>query len=299
MYFPVHKFLFFSLLTIRFATQSATAEQPKGLLFVGQSEFGWQVQLRDPVTKKLKQLTRSLGDKRTPCYSSALDVVLFKTSDGRIWAVSSNGEEKLAINVAGCADFVLFEGQQTVFVTKMVTGNSQRQLIWKGTGQFPITNLERFYASDTGSLRQIRAGHEQQLLLTHIALPTPERVGILSLTTPPVLTYLSAQGEEAAYPSYHSFEQSIVSKRVSSSNYDLFVCKDLKNDPVPLVVSENYSEFASTSDGNVTYFERISLSGEWSVAMVDAKTKIVEPIKVPMQAKEPFIAAMSSTWFAK
>lgn len=299
MYFSIHKFLLFSLVALLVATQSAEAEQLKGLLFVGQSEFGWQVQLRDSVTTEVKQLTRSLGDKRTPWYSPSLDAVLFKTSDGRVWAVSSNGEEKLIIDVAGCADFVLFEGQQTVYVTKMVTGNSQRQLIWKGTGEFPITNLERFYSSDTGSLRQIRAGHEQQLLLTHIALPTPERVGILSLTTPPVLTYISEQGEEAAYPSFHSLEQTIISKRISPTNYDLFICKDLRNTPVPLVESEDFSEFASTTEGEVTYFERISLSGKWSVAKVDAKTKIVEPMKLPMQAKEPAIAAMSSTWFAK
>ena len=97
----------------------ATALHAENMLYVGLTDTGWQVFQCDLATMEQKQLTKSVGDKRTPVYSSEFAAVVYKGPKGRIWSVDTAGKESLLVDIVGCGDFTL-DGKD-VYFTRLVT----------------------------------------------------------------------------------------------------------------------------------------------------------------------------------
>lgn len=274
------------------AVISLSAIQAEDLLYVGLTDTGWQVFERSLETQKTTQLTKSLGDKRTPVYSSELAGIVYKGPRGRIWKVTDKGEESLLVDLEGCGDFSV-DGSD-IYFTRLVTGNPQRQQLWKAEGDYPTSKMQLVHRPETGSLRQVqsRAG---RFIATHIWKPGEESVVVIDPAQSPIMQSISPQGEISAYPQWINDREVIYSQRDNEYNYDLYLATDnkgnLSDKPTikQLTDTADYSEYSAVLNAAAdTYFiERLGKDGKWSLATINQETGETKPIKTSHQAKEP------------
>lgn len=270
----------------------STLSQAESLLYVGLTDTGWQVFQRSLESKKDQQLTKSVGDKRTPVYSSELSAVVYKGPKGRIWSVNDKGEENLLVDIESCGDFTLDGGD--IYFTRLVTGNPQRQQLWKAGGEYPTQEMELIFRPEQGSLRQIqfRAG---RFLATHIWTVGQEQVVIIDLSPEPSMRPLTPQKTIASYPRWVSDIQVVISQSDDQGNYDLHLVDvqsgNNHSESVfkPLTKTNNYSEFAVaiSADGETYYSERLNEKGQWSIVNLNPVTGESTELNLERQAKEP------------
>ena len=276
------------------------------LLYTGLTRTGWQIHALNLSTGQTTQLTKSPGDKRTPLYSKSKDQILYRGPRGRILALNRQGEETVEVNLTGCGDFSLQksdtdETTETILVTRLVTGNPQRQQIWKAT---PPDHLDRVARAPEGSFRQIQT-QDSRLFATHIWRSGEERVVELikqGADAAPDLVYWTSSQQIAAYPRWLGEDLGIISSlKVSSNNYDLHLISKAETASSPLVSSEEFSEFGSTyhQQEQRIYYERVDKSGVWSLASVPIRTtesRAPTSITLPHPAKEPAIVTLPANW---
>ncbi len=269
------------------------AAQAQELLYVGLTDTGWQIFKRSLKTAEEEQLTKSFGDKRTPVYSKDLSGVVFKGPRGKIWKVDEKGQESLLVDLEGCGDFTL--AGKEIYFTRLVTGNPQRQQLWKAVGDYPTKEMKLVFRPETGSLRQIqhRGG---KFLATHIWRTGEERVVLIDPSkSGKALQAITEAGRICSYPKWVDDRKILVSKRVDDHSYDFFLIDLLSpNTSKRLCDTPKFSEFSATSDqqGNHYYFERTDWQRQWSIARMaigagDGKMGEVTPVKLPRAAKEP------------
>ena len=265
------------------------------MLYVGLTDTGWQVFQRSLETQQETQLTKSLGDKRTPIYSTELTEVVYKGPKGRIWSVDTTGKENLLVDIEGCGDFTM-DGKD-VYFTRLVTDNPQRQQLWKAVGEErPFKEMELVYRPEQGSLRQLqfRAG---KFLATHIWKVGEEQVVLIDPSKEPEMQALTPVKVIASYPRWVNDSEVVYSRSDSAGNYDLELISIPANlngvqpVPSPLLTSSDYSEFACSVNTGMDkyYYERLDENGTWSIASMDRQSGVVTALPLNQQAKEPFI----------
>ena len=278
-------------LTAFLTTSSLHAEE---MLYVGLTDTGWQVFQCDLATMKQKQLTKSVGDKRTPIYSSELAAVVYKGPKGRIWSVDTAGKETLLVDIAGCGDFTI-DGQ-TVYFTRLVTDNPQRQQLWKAVGERPFKEMELIYRPEQGSLRQLQF-RNGKFLATHIWKVGEEQVVLIDPSQKPEMRALTPTEVIASYPRWVNDTTAVYSRSDDTGNYDLesmtipSAASGKQAVAVTLLASNDYSEFAcSVNIGeDKYYYERLDAEGTWSIASMNQEGGEVTPLSLKQQAKEPFV----------
>ena len=265
------------------------------MLYVGLTDTGWQVFHCDLVTMKQKQLTKSLGDKRTPIYSSAYKAVLYRGSKGRIWSVDSEGKESVLVDIIGCADFTV-DGQD-IYFTRLVTGNSKRQHLWKAAGERPFKEMELIYRPEKGSIRQPHF-RDGKFLATHIWTVGEELVVVIDPNAQPVMSALTAPGELASYPRWINDQSAVFSYSINDQgNYDIYTVDVLSAVSSPqtsakaLLKGTEHSEFSCSLNTaeDLYYFERLDDKGIWSIASMDLEGESVTELPFKEQVKEPFV----------
>ena len=294
-------------LTWAFLTPACLAEP--ALEYTALTDLGWEVHLYDFKSQESKRLTTSAGDKRVPRYVSAWDAIAYRDSRGRINYVDSKGEEKVWAEVEGCADFIIQdqgeENPPKAFVTRLVTGNPQRQLIWRLTLPDVLHPAAR---APKGSLRQLTLRPEGGFFATHLWRRGEERIiefqSSLEDTQDGEVVYWTSEKEVAAYPLYIPNKGLLYSYKTSPLNYDLVLKKSAESSPQVIVASAEWSEQASALDaeGETLFFERSNKQGEWFLAQVSLKEGEEGEVKVlelPHQAKEPRWADVPSEWFGR
>ena len=277
------------------------------LVYTGLTDSGWQVYLHNLETGESKQLTQSPGDKRVPRYIASWDAVVYRDSRGRISLVESDGTKGVWSELEGCADFAIREngeGEPTqAFVTRLVTGNPQRQLIWELTVPDILRPIAR---APKGSLRQVTLRVDGGFFATHLWRRGEERlIEFPPLTEegeqgPPL--YWTPENEVAAYPLFVPGQGVVYSQKTSPLNYDLVFKATAESSPQVIVSSSEWSEQASTLSGDqaTLFFERSDKSGNWSLASSNfdpaVEQKEVRKIALPHQAKEPRWADIPAQW---
>jgi len=284
-----YKYLLQKLVLSAFLLTTLHAEN---MLYVGLTDTGWQVFQCDLATMEQKQLTKSVGDKRTPIYSSDLAAVVYKGPKGRIWSVDAAGKESLLVDIIGCGDFTL-DGQD-VYFTRLVTGNPQRQQLWKAVGARPYQEMELIYRPEQGSLRQIqfRAG---LFLATHIWQIGEEQIVLIDPNKKLEMRALTLPGEIASYPRWVNDTKVVYSYSDDQGNYDIHSMSINTSSKtkvgVTLLASGDYSEFTCSvnAEEDKYYYERLNANGSWSIASMDHEGNAVTALPLKRQAKEPFI----------
>ena len=265
----------------------------------GASVEGWQVEFLDLESLKIYQVSDGIGDKYTPQYSVTRDQIVARDSRGKIVSYSSGGGKEFLVTVPHCSDFSILPESGNSLLTRLVSGNTQRQQVWEAKAPFPTEELRRVTAIASGTLRQPHTS-KGNVLISYTSRQREEQIVLLKKTDQQFISQfepLSPEFTFSAYPTWLSQEDWMCSHQVSDQNYDLYQQKG--GEFIPLLETEEYSEFASTynPETNTVYYERVSKNGKWSLAGYELENSVITSFQYENEAKSPFFVNLPEHWF--
>jgi len=265
-----------------------------GLLFSGHTENGWQIFAYNLKDFEITQITVDIGDKRIPSFNASTRRVYFKDSNGRIQFIGENGKSGFLLNAeAGCSSYVISPQGDTVYFTRLATGNTQRQFIWKAEigSEDELVPPEIFWRPDVRSARQLAINASGDwMLATHIKSIDTEQILKLPLDMDSAPQYITSASDISVYPVFSSDSSGFYfSKRISEKNFDLFFQGFTNSKEINLSRTPDQSEFGASIDpeSGIIFCEvRKGMGSE--IHRIDREKSSVSPLSIDFPACEPY-----------
>lgn len=270
-----------------FSFAYADVEPTGKILYCGATQGGWQIFEGDLQTGLSTQLTKTLGDKRSPGYVRSRDWVTFKDSQGTVGYLENGSVVYPFEHERSIGDYAFSVNGDRCYFTRLATNNPQRQFLWSislDSDKGPQLVLRM----DQGSLRQVQMSpNGKYLVATHIWRVGEERVVIIPTDFPDNYFYLSPEGEEAFSPSWSPNSEAVLfSMRTPDGTFDIYEGVVSNGQLRKLLETKGMSEWYPSLDpaGQWVLFETAEAGGS-EIGYADVDRGI--PSHLGIKGKEP------------
>jgi hypothetical protein len=265
---------------------------PSGrLLYCGETPNGWQVFQLDLPDGKPKQLTFSAGDKREPSVVSGVSGRVVYRDGGILSEVEGTHSERgFASGEIDWAGYTFFPGGSRLLVTRLVGQRARRQHVF--SYDLATKKEAPFAMAPRGSYGNVRLSPDgSRLALTHVVTYGSERLALLTVTEPDVLTYLTPDNSMAEYPRWSGDAQKIYCayqpQDASSMQIHEIAVATGRISALPLGVAAKTTAPFPTPDDQGVFFQ-IGKDGKSTLAYWSRQTGRVIELDLGRSAAEPF-----------